>query len=101
VLKTPVRTPQANAICERFIGSLKRECLDHMFILHRRQLHRIVQEYKGYYNHSRPHQGIEQRIPGRFHKALPVRQSEPKGRIISTPVLGGLHHTYSRIPYLH
>ena len=101
VLKTPVRTPKANAICERFIGSLKRECLDHMFILHRRQLHRIVQEYVKYYNHSRSHQAIEQRIPARFHEGFPAQPSEPKGRIIFTPVLGGLHHSYSRATHLH
>jgi len=45
ILKTPVRAPRANSFCVRFIGSLSRECLDHMLILHRRQLHRIVQEY--------------------------------------------------------
>jgi putative transposase len=101
ILKTPIQAPEANAHCERFIGSLKWECLDHMFILNRRQLHRVVQEYKGYYNHSRPHQGIEQRIPGRFHQGLSAQNSEPKGRVISTPVLGGLHHTYSRAAYLH
>ena len=48
VLKTPVRAPKANAICERFIGSLKRECLDHMFTLHSYQLHRVVQSYVDY-----------------------------------------------------
>jgi putative transposase len=58
VLKTPVRAPKANAICERFIGSLKRECLDHMFILHSYPLHRIVRAYPDHYNHSRPRQGI-------------------------------------------
>ena len=66
VLRTPVRSPKANAICERFIGSLKRECLDHMFILDSYQLHRIVRAYVDYYNLSRPHQGIGQRVPAQF-----------------------------------
>jgi transposase InsO family protein len=97
LLKTPVRAPKANAICERFIGSLKRECLDHMFILHSYQLHRIVWAYVQYYNHSRPHQGIGQRLPTQF----PRTYSESSGPIIATAVLGGLHHAYSRAACPH
>jgi putative transposase len=97
VLRTPVRAPKANAICERFVGSLKRECLDHMLILHSYQLHRIVRGYVDYYNHSRPHQGIGQRVPAQFPRTYPPSS----GRIIATPVLGGLHHVYSRAAYLH
>jgi putative transposase len=97
VLKTPVRAPKANAICERFIGSLKRECLDHMLILRSYQLHRIVREYVNYYNHSRPHQGIGQRVPAQFPRTYPPSS----GPIIATPVLGGLHHAYSRAAYVH
>ena len=63
VLRTPVRAPRANAICERFIGSVRRECLDHMLILSERHLHRVIGEYVAYFSHSRPHQGIGQRIP--------------------------------------
>jgi len=62
-LITPYRAPKANAICERAIGSLKRECLDHTLVLHRRQLQHVVKEYADYYNRSRPHQGIQQRVP--------------------------------------
>jgi putative transposase len=97
VLKTPVRAPKANAICERFIGSLKRECLDHMLTLHSNQLQRIVRAYVEYYNHSRPHQGIGQRVPAQFPRSYPPSS----GPIIATPVLGGLHHAYSRAAYLH
>jgi putative transposase len=96
-LKTPFRAPKANAYCERFIGSLKRECLDHILILHRNQLYRLVTEFIHYYNLSRPHQGIDQRIPARFDQNY-HRQS---GRIASTPVLGGLHHSYARVPHLN
>jgi transposase InsO family protein len=92
VLRTPIRAPKANAICERFIGSLKRECLDHVFVLRSYQLHRIVREYVQYYNHSRPHQGIGQCVPTQFPRTYPPSS----GRIIATPVLGGLHHAYSR-----
>jgi len=96
-LKTPVQAPRANAICERFIGSLKRECLDHRFILHAYQLHRLLREYGDYYNRSRPHQGIEQRVPTRYEPDYPLSS----GPIIAKPVLSGLHHTYSRTAYLH
>ncbi|MBT3712630.1 MAG: transposase [Anaerolineae bacterium] len=96
ILKTPVRAPRANSFCERFIGSLRRECLDHMLILHRKQLHRIVQEYVHYYNSSRPHQGIRQQIPNDFVENSPWPIGQPGGRITTTPVLGGLHHSYAR-----
>ena len=97
MLKTSVRAPKANVICERFIGSLKRECMDHMLTLHCHQLHRIVRAYVDYYNHSRPNQGIGQRLPAQFPRTSPPSS----GQIIATPVLGGLHHAYSRVAYLH
>jgi putative transposase len=91
VLKTPYRAPQANAICERFLGSLRRECLDHVLILSERHLHRVVKEYSEYFNHARPHQGIKQRIPCRPERLVtPPVNSE----LSSRPVLGGLHHDY-------
>ncbi|KPL20565.1 MAG: hypothetical protein AMJ93_11560 [Anaerolineae bacterium SM23_84] len=91
VLRTPCRAPRANAICERFIGSLRRECLDHFLILGERHLYRVVKEYKEYFNHARPHQGIEQRIP-----CQPERPEAPpaSGKVASRPVLRGLHHNY-------
>jgi len=96
ILKTPVRAPRANSFCERFIGSLRRECLDHMLILHRNQLHRIVKAYIEYYNCSRPHQGIEQQIPNNFVENNPWPIGQPGGKITSTSVLSGLHHSYAR-----
>jgi len=63
ILRTPVRAPKANSICERFLGSVRRECLDHILILSERHLHQVIGEYVAYFNHSRPHQGIGQRIP--------------------------------------
>jgi transposase InsO family protein len=91
VLKTPYRAPRANAICERFLGSLRRECLNYVLILSQRHLCRAVKEYKEYCNHARPHQGIEQRIPCR-----PKRLDTPPddGKLASRPVLSGLHHDY-------
>jgi len=90
-LKTPYRAPRANAFCERFLGSLRRECLDHFLILSERHLYRIVKAYQQYFNHARPHQGIEQHIP-----CQPERLERPPagGQVASRPVLGGLHHDY-------
>ena len=91
VLSTPYRAPKANAICERFLGSVRRECLDHILILSERHLYRVVKEYMAYFNYARPHQGIEQRIPCRPKRpeAAPIN-----GTLASRPVLSGLHHDY-------
>jgi transposase InsO family protein len=94
VVRTPIRAPKANAICERFIGSVRRECLDHMIILGERQLYRLVREYVSYFNHARPHQGIGSCIPEPLtddHKREP-----DTGPVVAFPVLGGLHHDYRR-----
>ncbi|MFC1960607.1 integrase core domain-containing protein [Chloroflexota bacterium] len=96
VLRTPVRAPKANAICERFIGSVRREYLDHMLILNERHLYRLTGEYVDYFNHAHPHQGIEQRIPDPREED-DVRVGESHGRIVGHPVLGGLHHDYRRV----
>jgi transposase InsO family protein len=95
VLKTPVEAPQANAICERFIGSVRRECLDHVLILSERHLHRVIGEYVAYFNRARPHQGIGQRIPDPPEDTLSADRSS--SRIVGYPVLGGLHHDYRRV----
>ena len=93
VIQTPFRTPQANGFYERFIGSLKRECLDHSLVLHQIQLKRLVNEYCGYFNEERPHQGINLRIPNRSDN-LAIHGS---GNIKSVAFLGGFHHSYSRV----
>jgi putative transposase len=97
-VKTPYRTPQANGICERFIGSLRRECMDHVLIHDDKHLGRIVKEYAAYFNRERPHQGIGQRIPEQHE--LP-RSKPTNGWIQSKTILGGLHHSYSRATYLN
>jgi transposase InsO family protein len=94
VLRTPYRTPQANAVCERFLGSVRRECLDHFLILQEKQLYRLLKTYVMYYNQARPHQGIRQRIP--HPPALSAPPPHQPNQVISLPVLGGLHHTYQR-----
>ena len=92
-LRTPYRAPQANGVCERFMGSLRRECLDHTLILHRKHLTRVVKEYTHYFNQERPHQGIGQRIPNFYDRSV----SNPTGNISFRAILGGLHHSYFRV----
>jgi hypothetical protein len=79
-----------------FIGSVRRECLDHMVILNERHLHRVIGEYVAYFNRSRPHQGIGQRIPDPPEDILSADMESPS-RIVGYPVLGGLYHDYRRI----
>jgi putative transposase len=93
ILKTPYHAPRANAICERFLGSVRRECLDHLLILREKQLQRVLNVYVVYFNQARPHQGIKQQIPERSAKSMP---SSHAYEVISFPVLGGLHHDYRR-----
>jgi len=95
ILKTPHQAPRANAICERFLGSVRRECLDHLLVLHEKQLHRVLRAYVEYFNEARPHQGIQQQVPQ--GKVTSVPRDKRGNRIISVPVLGGLHHEYRRV----
>ena len=95
ILKTPYHAPRANAICERFLGSIRRECLDHLLILSEKQLHRVLGAYVKYFNEARPHQGIHQQVPQGAVTCVP--SARPDERIISVPVLGGLHHEYRRV----
>jgi putative transposase len=94
VLRTPYRTPKANGVCERFLGSVRRECLDHFLIFHEKQLSRLLQAYMVFFNQARPHQGIRQRIPDPLALAGPP-PNQP-GKVIAVPVLGGLRHDYQR-----
>jgi putative transposase len=95
ILKTPYYAPRANAICERFLGSVRRECLEQVLILHEKQLHRVLRAYVAYFNRARPHQGIHQQVPEGEVPSVPPGQSG--NCIIAVPVLGGLHHEYRRV----
>jgi putative transposase len=99
VRKTPIRTPLANAICERVIGTLRRECLDFVIPLNEGHLRRILTEWVAYYNEGRPHMTLGPGIP-QPSASLPVPRHEHRHRIthhlrvVAHPVLGGLHHDY-------
>jgi transposase InsO family protein len=63
ILRTPFRSPKANAFAERWVRSVREECLDHVLILSEQHLRRVLKEYTTYFNDARPHQGIAQAIP--------------------------------------
>jgi putative transposase len=92
ILKTPYHAPRANAICERYLRSVRQECLDHLLIFHEKQLQRVLNEYVMYFNQARPHQGIGQQIPEPSRSALSSHRAGKK--VIALPVVGGLHHDY-------
>ncbi len=95
MLKTPYHAPRANAICERFLRSVRQECLDHLLILQEKQLQRVLNAYVVYFNQARPHQGMAQQIPQPSRSALSSHHADKK--VIALPVLGGLHHDYRRV----
>jgi len=85
------RSPWQNGYCERVIGSIRRECLDHIIVLNDRHLRRVLKEYFAYYHEARTHLGLEKDTPiSRLTQAIDA------GPIKSEPVLGGLHHRYFR-----
>ena len=98
VLKTPVRTPQANAFCERVIGTMRRECLDWFIPLNDRHLRWILRAWVTHYNRGRPHASLGPRIPDRSPAAIrpiPVGHRLPAGcHVVATTILNGRHHEY-------
>jgi putative transposase len=94
-LRTAYRAPGQNATCERFLGSVRRECLDHLLVPGEGHLRRILREYTAYFNTARPRQGLQQRLPD-ADTARPAPRSEPGKTVRAVPVLGGLHHTSQR-----
>src|SRR5215813_9437123 len=98
VLRTPYRSPQANAFCERLIGSARRECLDFMIPFDEDHVRWIMKQWASHYNKSRPHSSLGPRIPDPdvpMAELLINRHCVPNDhRIVVKPILGGLHHEY-------
>ena len=92
ILKTPIAATNANAICERFLESVRHECLDHLLVLSQRHVYRMVKAYVLCFNQQRPHQGIDQSIPIPS-ESIPANSNQGQ-TIQSYPVLGGLHTIY-------
>jgi transposase InsO family protein len=87
---TSPRSPRQNAYAERLIGTLRRDCLDHVLIFGAQHLRQILTSYSSYYNQSRTHLSLD--------KDAPLRRSVQRcGTIVATPILSGLHHQYARI----
>jgi putative transposase len=92
VIKTPVRSPRANAFAERFVGTLRRECLDHLLIFGEQHLRWILAEYARHYDDHRPHQALGQRPP--LHE--PRQAIDITARIERRQAVGGLISEYRR-----
>jgi transposase InsO family protein len=91
IIRTPVRAPNANAHAERWVGTLRRECLDHMLILNRRHLDHVLRLYLDHYNRHRPHRSLSLQPPDE-RSAAPARASTL--RIDRGQLLGGLINEY-------
>ncbi len=90
IIKTPFRAPKANAYAERWVLSVREECLDRLLIINEGHLRRVVSEYTDYYNEARPHQGINQRCP------TPINRGRRDGPVECRDVLSGIIHDYHR-----
>ncbi len=88
---TAPRSPWQNPFCERVIGSIRRECLNHVIVLNERHLRRILSSYFEYYHDSRTHLSLGRNAPAK-------REIEPpeNGSVVAIPKVGGLHHRYRR-----
>lgn len=95
-IKTPVRSPKANAVAERFVGTSRRECLDHVFVFNERHLQKLLAEFVDYYNRQRPHRSLDLRPPCPDPATPSTVATGPPHRVVAEPVLGGLHHVYRR-----
>ena len=92
VIRTPVRAPRANAYAERWVRSVRTECLDWTLILGRRHLERVLRAYVAHYNQHRPHRGLDLHAPS----ADQIREAPVVGAVHRRDVLGGLIHEYQR-----
>ena len=100
VIKTPIRSPKANALCERVIETLRRDCLDWMIPLTEEHLRNTLMSWLPHYNRGRPHSSLGPGIPDPT-PAFPVQLQRHRHRldqstqIVVRPILNGLHHEYS------
>jgi hypothetical protein len=94
VIKTPGRSPRANAFAERFVGTVRRECTDRLLIFGRTHLEQVLAEYAAHYNDHRPHRSLDQQAPRTLGIAsAPIDEPDPT-RLRRSVVLGGLIHEY-------
>ncbi len=94
VIRTPVEAPKANAIAERFVGTVRRECLDWILIADRRHLERVLRTFVDHYNGHRPHRGLGLAAPARANVVLLPSGVSSVGRVSRRARLGGLINEY-------
>jgi transposase InsO family protein len=94
IIRTPVQAPRANAFAERFVGTVRRECLDRMLIFHRRQLEMVLAVFIDYYNSHRPHRSLDQTPPLSMAPAAPPASRPDTTQLRRSDRLGGLIHEY-------
>jgi transposase InsO family protein len=94
ILRTPVRAPRANAIAERWIGTVRRELLDRILIINRRHLMAVLTEYVAHFNDHRPHRTLNQATPLR---SLPPPASPSQLHLRRRDLLDGLIHEYAQV----
>ena len=90
-IHTAFRSPWQNGFAERWIASLRRDCLDHVIAINERQLRCVIRSYVDYYHEDRTHLGLAKDAP----KERPIEKRK-MGEVVAIPRLGGLHHRYSR-----
>ena len=95
VIRTPVRAPNANAYMERWVGSVRRECLDRLLIVGRHQLEHVLRVYTCHYNRGRPHRALDLKAPDARAESVSRAPSNVEDlRVRRRDLLGGLIHEY-------
>lgn len=102
IIKTPYQSPKTNSICERSIGSMRRECLDYMIPINESHLRHILKAWAAYYNQSRPHMALGPGFPESKSESLIISSNRRHQlvdgfRIAADSILGGLHHDYKLV----
>ena len=102
VIKTPVRSPQANSLCEQLIGTLRRECLDWIVPLSEEHLRKTLGAWRAHYNRGRPHTSLGPGLPDQMvNLPVPLQRQRHRfdraSRVVAHPVLNGLHHEYTLV----
>jgi putative transposase len=101
VLRSPFASPKANSVCERVIGTVRRECLDWMIPMSEAHLRSILREWRTHYNQGRPHSSLGPGVPDPPKESMVALKSESRHRLVPNvlvrvrSILGGLHHEYS------
>jgi transposase InsO family protein len=96
IIRTPVQAPNANAVAERWVGTVRRECLDQLLIVGRHQLVRVLRRYLDHYNQRRPYRSLAHATSVPFERAE-ARSAPSFGRLRRRDLLGGLIHEYESV----